>query len=342
MTAKIVGDARRFAAQSFLPLAPLLRADKDTMTNTSANAAVGTPTNVPESPLGRTESIADTDTSVAPTNWSDGKLTPGPPKFEGHAVFAPFVPKLPKDFTKDEELVCKDCKLKVNPGGTGVRLLSKQKQRYQCGNCNSACTVLNYALGGWPSEEFKSWDPETKVKFYRMGLKGSDVRRNYAQTCAKKHLERKINTDAGEMRPLQYWVNLGYDENRLKNHTPKEDQTYSDQLGWQFRVNVNTRVSETCVEREMQDILSKMATRTAAKAHFKGAKVEARKLQRRLTKSVSSTSMSSSTSPVKKKKQKKEKKLSRMRKESKEAEKRQKVRKREEERHAKELTGPPL
>ena len=312
------------------------------MTKTSANAAVETTTTVPDSPLARTESIADTVTSAAPTNWSDGNLTPGPPQGEGHAVFAPFVPRLPKDFTTEEELVCRDCKLKVDPAAKGVRILTKTTKKYQCGNCNSACTVLNYALGGWPSEEFKSWDPETKVKFYRMGLKGSDVRRNYAQTCAKKHLERKINTDAGEMRPLQYWVNLGYDENRLKTHTPKEDQTYSDQLGWQFRVNVNTRISETSVERETQDILSKMATRTAAKAHFKESKVAARSLQRRLSKSDSSTSMSSSTSPVKKKKQKKEKKLSRMRKESKEAEKRQKVRKREEERHAKELTGPPL
>ena len=169
------------------------------------------------------------------------------------------------------------------------------------------------------------------------------MKRAYAMTCAKKHIERKMNSDLGEMRPLQYWVNLGYDENRLKTYTPKEDQTYSDQLGWQFRVNVNTRISETSVERETQDILSKMATRTGAKAHFKDAKAAARKLQRRLSKSDSSTSMSSSsTSPVKKKKQKKEKKLSRMRKESKEAEKRQKVRKREEERHAKELTGPPL
>ena len=312
------------------------------MTKTSANAAVETTTTVPDSPLARTESIADTVTSAAPTNWSDGNLTPGPPQGEGHAVFAPFVPRLPKDFTTEEELVCRDCKLKVDPAEKGVRMLAKTTKKYQCGNCNSACTVLNYALGGWPSEEFKSWDPETKTNFFRSGMKGSDVKRNYAMTCAKKHIERKMNSDLGEMRPLQYWVNLGYDEHRLKTYTPKEDQTYSDQIGWQFRVNVNSRISETCLEREMQDILSKMAKSRAVKAHFKGAKVEARKLQRRLTKSVSSTSMSSSTSPVKKKKQKKEKKPSRMRKESKEAEKLQRVRKREEERQHKELTGPSL
>ena len=131
------------------------------MTKTSANAAVETTTTVPDSPLARTESIADTVTSAAPTNWSDGNLTPGPPQGEGHAVFAPFVPRLPNDFSTGEELVCRDCKLKVDPAAKGVRMLTKTTKKYQCGNCNSACTVLNYALGGWPSEEFKSWDPET-------------------------------------------------------------------------------------------------------------------------------------------------------------------------------------
>ena len=145
------------------------------------------------------------------------------------------------------------------------------------------------------------------------------------------------------MRPLQYWVKLGYDETRLKCYTPKEDQTYSDQFGWQFRVNVNTPIAETQIEKEMQDILKKMATRTAAKAHFKESKVAARKLQRRLSKSDSSTSMSSSSSPVKKKKQKKKaKKFALQRKATKEEDKKEKVRKREEERQAKELTGPFL
>ena len=306
-----------------------------------SNEAAGSPATCADSLAARTESLDDTVTSDLPTQDYTEPAAQRP-QLQGHAVFASFVAKPPSDFTNDAELVCQDCRLKVVPGGTGVRLRSKQKQIYQCGNCNSACTVLSYALGGWPSEEFQSWDPETKVNFFRSGLKGGDVKRAYAQTCAKKHIERRINRDAGEMRPLQYWVKLGYDETRLKCYTPKEDQTYSDQLGWQFRVNVNTAISETHIEKEMQDILSKMATRTAAKSNFKEAEVSARELQRRLTKSVSSSSMSSSTSPVKKKKQKKEKKLSRMRKEAKEEDKRQRVRKREEERQYKELTGPSL
>ena len=305
------------------------------------NAAAASPATCPDSIADRTESLDDTVNSDLPTQ-DDTAPAAQRPQLPGTAVFSSFVAKPPSDFSQDQELVCQDCKMKVVPGGTGVRLRSKTKKIYQCGNCNSACTVLSYALGGWPSEEFQAWDPETKVNFFRSGLKGGNIKRAYAQTCAKKHIERRINRDTGEMRPLQYWVKLGYDENRLKCYTPKEDQTFSEQLGWQFRVNVNTAISETHIEKEMQDILSKMATRTAAKANFKEAKVAARKLQRRLSKSDSSTSMSSSTSPVKKKKQKKQKKLARQRKETKEEDKQAKVRKRDEEKQAKELTGPSL
>ena len=306
------------------------------------NAAAASPATCPDSLADRTESLDDTVNSDLPTQ-DDTAPAAQRPQLQGTAVFSSFVAKPPSDFSQDQELVCQDCKMKVVPGGTGVRLRSKQKQIYQCGNCNSACTVLSYALGGWPSEEFKSWDPETKTNFFRSGLKGGDIKRAYAQTCAKKHIERRINRDSGEMRPLQYWVNLGYDEARLKTFTPMEDQMYTDQCGWQFRVNVNTKIAETQIEKEMQDILKKMATRTALKAHCKESKIAARKLQRKLSKSDSSTSMSSSSSPVKKKKQKKKaKKFALQRKATKEEDKKEKVRKREAERQAKELTGPFL
>ena len=288
-----------------------------------------------------TESIAETDDAALPTQ-DHSELATSRPQLQGTAVLAPFLPKAPSFITEDAELLCKDCKLPVVPEAKGVRKTAKTKPQYQCSNCNSMCTVMNYAMGGWPSDEFKQWDPETKVKFYRSGLKGSDVKRHYAQTCAKKHIERKINRDAGEMRPLQYWVNLGYDAERLKTYTSQEDQTYTDQVGWQFRVNVNTVVGETQVEREAQDILSKMANRTAMKKDYAAAKTAARTLQRKLSKSVSSTSMSSSSSPEKKKKQRRQKKEARHRKEAKENSKDEKLRKRAEEKLEKDLAGTPL
>ena len=109
----------------------------------------------------------------------------------------------------------------------------------------------------------------------------------------KKRIELRSHCDAGEMRPLQYWEHLGYDVERLKTFTPKEDQLYTAQLGWQFRVNVNKTTTETEVEREVQDILCKMAKKRGKDNGKRGkdkAKLEA------------SSGMASSDSPVKKRK----------------------------------------
>ena len=150
------------------------------------------------------------DASKAPPTAAaaplEASIAAAPPVSQ-HAVMGPFVPR--SAFTDDPVLMCKDCGGPVEPSAKGVRRTSKQNNIYQCGRCNSACTVLSYALGGWPTEEFKQWDPETKVNFFRQGLKGIDLKKNYAMTCAKKHIERKSHCDAGEMRPLQYWVKLG-------------------------------------------------------------------------------------------------------------------------------------
>ena len=124
------------------------------------------------------------------------------------------------------------------------------------------------------------------------------------------------------MRPLQYWETLGYDVERLKTFTPKEDQLYTAQLGWQFRVNVNKKNTETEVEREVQDILCKMAKRTRGKDDGKRGKDKA-KLE-------ASSGMASCDSPVKK------------RKASNVTYTPEKKRKGEEQKQDKDLTGTPL
>ena len=131
---------------------------------------------------------------------NDDKHAAGPEKASGTAVMGPFVPR--SEFTNDEQLVCKDCQLPVVPTAVGVRLVNKSNRVYQCSKCHNACVVLNYALGGWPTEEFKTWHPETEVNFFRRGLSGSAVTREYAMTCAEKHCERRIDQTKGEMRPL--------------------------------------------------------------------------------------------------------------------------------------------
>ena len=225
---------------------------------------------------------------------------------QGLAVMSSSAPPAAPTSKTDDELLCQDCRLPVKPGRAGVRVRSVANKRYQCGNCNSKRTVLSYALGGWPSAEFREWDEDTKVQFYR-NLHGNDrtIQRHYARTLAQIQLKRKIDRDTTELRPLQYWFNSGYDAERLKSFTPKEDQVFSEQLGWQYRVKVNTHSEETEVVRVMEDILSKMTHRKAVKADGKDSKAKTMPQKRKLSKAVSATHMSSvSSSHEKNQKQK--------------------------------------
>ena len=91
------------------------------------------------------------------------------------AVMGPFVPS--SDFISDEKLLCKDCKTEIIVGSTGTRLTGPRNKIYQCGRCNSNCAQLTYACGKWPTDEFREWDPQAKVNFFRRRLKCRDIRR---------------------------------------------------------------------------------------------------------------------------------------------------------------------
>ena len=155
-----------------------------------------------------------------------------------------FVPPPANNFLKRPALICQDCELPVDPLKPGVRLMSKQKRKYRCNKCNSTVTTMSHACGGWPSEEFQTWDDETKVKFFRSGMCGNEIKKENARVLAKKHVESRIDQNAGEMRPLKYWVSLGYDEERLVKFTPECDKEYTDQAGQMYRVTVNTQIAK--------------------------------------------------------------------------------------------------
>ena len=186
------------------------------------------------------------------------------PSADAAAHIAPFVQS--SNFVAEDQVVCKDCKSTVTKGVQGTRLISKRLLTYQCGKCNSSCTKMTYALGKWPTEEFKEWDAESKVAFFRKGREGGDVRKEYVTTLIKRRFERKINQDRCELRPLEYWSRQGYDAERIESFTAPEDRHYTDQTGWEYRVNVNIQMSETELEREIQDELKKLGKRNAVKA----------------------------------------------------------------------------
>ena len=61
------------------------------------------------------------------------------------------------------------------------------------------------------------------------------------------------------MRPLSYWVNLGYDEDKIKKLVPKEDQHYdSVTQAWHYRLSNSDRCKVTEMEQDTKDILMEM------------------------------------------------------------------------------------
>jgi flagellar biosynthesis GTPase FlhF len=133
--------------------------------------------------------------------------------------------------------------------------------------------------------------------------------------CAKKRVERRVARDTGEMRPFAYWEKIGYCPERLRTHTPEKDRTYTEQGGEMCRVWVDTKICETEVIREMEEILSKFKKRRAIKADVKQVKETLKRMSppgaddaASSSSSDNSSSSSSSSSSHRKKKGKKDKK----------------------------------
>ena len=64
------------------------------------------------------------------------------------------------------QLFCKDCKTEIIVGTKGTRVTGPRSKIYQCGKYNSNWAQLTYACGKWPTDEFREWDPQTKVNFF--------------------------------------------------------------------------------------------------------------------------------------------------------------------------------
>ena len=78
-------------------------------------------------------------------------------------------------------------------------------------------------------------------------------------TCAKKRFEQRAEADKSRMRPLSYWVNLGYCKDKIKKLIPKENQ-HNDSVtqAWHYRLSNSDRCKVTEVEQDTKDILREM------------------------------------------------------------------------------------
>jgi uncharacterized membrane protein YgcG len=155
-----------------------------------------------------------------------------------------------------DRLTCMSCKLTCDPLAPGTRLRSKSAGVWQCGGCNSKSVIMSSALGAWPTPGFKAFTPEQKITFYRTESK--NCKQEYAKTVALRTIQERSETCDGELRPLNYWLKLGYDEARLRAHTAPEDRGYTDQEGDTFRVKVHAQRDRNAESRIQDEIMNSM------------------------------------------------------------------------------------
>ena len=157
------------------------------------------------------------------------------------------------------ELRCHSCKLLVWENDPGLRIT---RDMIRCAACDAAVQTLKAAWGvnKWPTEEFKQLDPKTKANLFATNrINGGNVKEAYAMTCAKKRFEQRTEADKSTMRPLSYWVNLGYCKDKIKKLIPKENQHYdSVTQAWHYRLPNSDRCKVTEVEQDTKDILTEM------------------------------------------------------------------------------------
>ena len=155
---------------------------------------------------------------------------------------------------------CESCDLPVWQNDPGI--IHGVVDSIRCGACDAAEHTLRAAWGvnKWPTEEFKQLDPKTKAIFFATNrINGGNVKEAYAMTCAKKRFEQRTEADKSTMRPLSYWDSLGYDKNKIKKLTAKEDKHYdSVTQAWHYRLRGPDRCKVTEVEQDTKDILTEM------------------------------------------------------------------------------------
>ena len=65
---------------------------------------------------------------------------------------------------------------------------------------------------------------------------------------------------------MQYWIDLGYDEDKIRKFVPKEDQYYDPVMqAWHYRLSNYDRCKVTEIEEDTKDILMKMRIDTGVR-----------------------------------------------------------------------------
>ena len=110
-------------------------------------------------------------------------------------------------------------------------------------------------FGQWPPEEFAELDKDEQEAFWRTKADTpEDVEKLVVDTIAKRIIEREMQEYSGEYQPLAYWARLGYDPDRIKEHTPEKMRKYFPQLGECYKVVIQKESFSTTVEKVREQL----------------------------------------------------------------------------------------
>ena len=138
-----------------------------------------------------------------------------------------------------ETVFCNWCHLPVEKGK--FRLTSKSQEKYKCHRCSSTFAKCHNAKGMWPTAEFKEFEDQEQIDFYREAgelSKSSDVVKLMTFTLNKYQKKEFSWANGGQYLPLSVWETQGFDGDRIKRTSTPEDIQENAQAGTCYRVRL--------------------------------------------------------------------------------------------------------
>ena len=119
----------------------------------------------------------------------------------------------------------------------------KKNKKFICKPCNCAASMLSKAIeGGFDGKTFLNLPPEDQQEFWRnaAGASKRDLVAQYDSQLRAIKTQTRSEAEVGDFLPLSVWESRGFDVERIKQLTPKEDRKDHPILGETFRVNLST------------------------------------------------------------------------------------------------------
>jgi hypothetical protein len=163
---------------------------------------------------------------------------------------------------QDQMVLCQLCGGKV--GLAKAILRGKQAGTFRCRVCHSKAEIMRKRCGGSPPSIFANMSEKDIQDFYgKTKADTPSIQREIARIHRAFKRNEKVWALGGEFRPLGYWTNLGYDEERIKANSDPGDVRECRIAGAVYRVPVMSHGERASEGTEQVDV--DMATQAPSK-----------------------------------------------------------------------------